>query len=44
MGGDPGTRFYLKMPHPEGFSTVAGIHQDGLGNTWITLRKSFWCA
>ena len=34
-----GTRFDLKMPHPEGFGTVAGIHQDGPGDTWITLFR-----
>jgi len=39
MGGDPGTRFDLKMPHPEGFGTVAGIHQDCPGDTWITLFR-----
>jgi hypothetical protein len=39
MGGDPGTWFDLKMPHPEGFGTVAGIHQDGPGDTWITLFR-----
>jgi len=39
MGGDPGTRFDLKIPHPEGFGAVAGIHQDGPGDTWITLFR-----
>jgi len=27
------------MPHPEGFGTVAGIHQDGPWDTWIALFR-----
>jgi hypothetical protein len=39
MGRDPGTRLDIEMPYPEGFGTMAGIDQDGPGDTRITLFR-----